>query len=108
MPSLRVYLKTKIKDDLLAESAADAEGYEDKAEDSMLRNDVAVRKAEALLAMVVAPQGQCGNTPKEAQWSAKGQSLSNIAGHGGWSPKSNEIFRGNRNLYCYGVQGTGD
>ena len=62
--------KNKSKDDLLAESAADAEGYEDKADDSMLKNDVAVRKAEVLLAVVVAPQDQSGNTPEEAQWSA--------------------------------------
>ena len=36
----------------------------------MLKNDLAVRKAESLLAMVVAPQGQSGNTSEEAQWSA--------------------------------------
>ena len=36
----------------------------------MLKNDVAVRKAEALLAVVVAPQGQSGNTPEQAQWLA--------------------------------------
>ena len=59
--------KNKSKDDLLAESAADTEAYEDRAKDSMLKNDLAVRKAEALLAMVVAPQGQSGNTPEEAQ-----------------------------------------
>ena len=53
--------KNKSKDDLLAESAADTEAYEDRAKDSMLKNDLAVRKAEALLA-VVAPQGQSGNT----------------------------------------------
>ena len=36
----------------------------------MLKNDGAVRKAESLLAEVVTPQGQLGNTPDEAQWSA--------------------------------------
>ena len=35
----------------------------------MLKNDLAVRKAEVLLAEV-APQVQSGNTSEEAQWSA--------------------------------------
>ena len=61
--------KNKSKDDLLAESAVDAEAYKDKAEDCILKNDPAVRKAEALLAEV-APQVQSGNTSEEAQWSA--------------------------------------
>ena len=36
----------------------------------MFKNDGAVRKAESLLAEVVTPQGQSGNTPDEAQWSS--------------------------------------
>ena len=62
--------KNKSKDTLLSESVADSEGYEDKADDSVLKNDEAVRKAESLLAEVVTPQGQSGNTPDEVQWSA--------------------------------------
>ena len=61
--------RNKSKDDFLAESAVDAEAYEDKAEDCILKNDPAVRKAEALLAEV-APQVQSGNTSEEAKWSA--------------------------------------
>ena len=58
--------KNKSKDTLLSESVADSEGYEDKADDSVLKNDGAVRKAESVLAEVVTPQGQSRNTPDEA------------------------------------------
>ena len=37
---------SKSKDTLISQSAVDAEGYEDKADDIALKNDEAVRKAE--------------------------------------------------------------
>ena len=63
--------KNKTKDTLIAESATDATGYEDKADDSVLANDEAVKKAESLLADVVTPQVQSGGTQEgDPQWSA--------------------------------------
>ena len=59
------------KDTLIAESATDAAGYEDKADESVLANDKAVKKAESLLAEVAIPQVQSGGTQEgDPQWSA--------------------------------------
>ena len=60
----------KSKDTLISESAVDAEGYEDKADDTLLKNDEAVRKAESLLAGTVNPQVHSGSTQEESIWSA--------------------------------------
>ena len=54
--------KNKSKDTLISESAVDAEGYEDKADDILLENDEAVRKAESLLAEPMNPQVHSGST----------------------------------------------
>ena len=61
--------KNKSKDSLIEESAADAKGYKDKADDSILANDDAVKKAESLLGDVVAPQVQTGGPQGGDQWS---------------------------------------
>ena len=60
--------KNKSKDTLIEESAADAKGYKDKADDSILANDDAVKKAESLLVDVVAPQVQTGGPQGGDQW----------------------------------------
>ena len=62
--------KNKSKDTLIEESQRDADGYEDKADDGIAANDDAVKKAESLLADVVAPQVQTGGPQVGDQWSA--------------------------------------
>ena len=62
--------KTKTKDVLIQESVDDSEGYEDKAEASLKKNDDAVRLAESVLEELVTPQGQPGDSLNESQWSA--------------------------------------
>ena len=62
--------KNKTKDTLIVESTAAAEGYEDKTDYSILANDDAVKKAESLLADVVAPQVQTGGPQGGDQWLA--------------------------------------
>ena len=62
--------KNKSKDTLIEESQRDADGYEDKAYDSIAANDDAVKKAELLMAEAVGPQVQTGGPQVRDQCSA--------------------------------------
>ena len=62
--------KNKTKEVQIQESVDDSEGYEDKAEASMGKNDETIRLAEAVLEESVTTQGQPGESVNESQWSA--------------------------------------
>ena len=62
--------KNKTKEVQIQESVDDSEGYKDKAEASMRKNDETIRLAEAVLEESGTTQGQPGESVNESQWSA--------------------------------------